>query len=386
MRSAALVYILHLLLIVKIALLSLTAFSAIFLVGWAMARREIRFSWHVLDFPLIAYGVASTASSLAAEHSPHAWAEGMLWFKMLIFPCAVILYRELPRLRELAVYALAIVAGGGSIWGLIQFAFLDHRDLEHRISGPSSHVMTYSGILLPLSLMMLLLSWRQRKWWQIAACGLSTLTLLLTFTRSVWLGWLVAVTVILVVSRARLVFYLVPVAILFVTFLPLPLFARLISVFDLQQSSNFDRVRMLQAGGEMIRDFPVFGVGPANVKEVYALYRKVDAPRARPPHLHNNVVQLWAERGILGLASYLLLLALFLRECVRGWRGPRRIWAEIGVAVTVSLTVAGLFEFNFGDTEVFYMLLNLFALIATMLERAEPGMNEVAPALVPATI
>jgi hypothetical protein len=30
--------------------------------------------------------------------------------------------------------------------------------------------------------------------------------------------------------------------------------------------------------------------------------------------------------------------------------------------------------------------LNLFALIATMLERAEPGMNEVAPALVPATI
>ena len=58
------------------------------------------------------------------------------------------------------------------------------------------------------------------------------------------------------------------------------------------------------------------------MKEVYAIYRKQDAPRARPPHLHNNVVQLWAERGILGLGAYLLLLALFLRECVRGWRGP----------------------------------------------------------------
>ena len=39
------------------------------------------------------------------------------------------------------------------------------------------------------------------------------------------------------------------------------------------------------------------------------------------------------------------------------------MWAEVGVAVAVSLAVAGLFEFNFGDTEVFYIMLNLFALV-----------------------
>ena len=59
------------------------------------------------------------------------------------------------------------------------------------------------------------------------------------------------------------------------------------------------------------------------------------------------------------------------------------MWAEIGVAVAVSLTVAGLFEFNFGDTEVFYMMLNLFALVVVQLERPEP--NEAVSALVPAT-
>jgi O-antigen ligase len=307
----------------------------------------------------------------------------MLWFKMLIFPCAVILYREVPRLREYATYAFAMVAGGGAIWGLLEFAFLDHRDLEHRISGPSSHVMTYSGILLPLSLMMLVLWVRERKWWQLAACILSTLTLLLTFTRSVWLGWAVAVAVLIVLSRARLAFYALPIAILFVTFLPLPLFSRLVSTFDLQQSSNFDRLRMLEAGAEMIRDFPLLGVGPANVKEVYSIYRKPDAPRPRPPHLHNNVVQLWAERGILALAAYLLLLGLFIRECIHAWRGPRHLWAEVGIAVVVSLTVAGLFEFNFGDTEVFYMMLNLFALVSVQVEQAEP-VNELGPVLVPA--
>jgi O-antigen ligase len=232
--------------------------------------------------------------------------------------------------------------------------------------------------------MMLFLWWRQRKWWQLVACLLSTLTLLLTFTRSVWLGWAIAALVVVLVSRARIAFYALPVVVLFITFMPLDLFGRLISTFDLKQSSNFDRIRMLEAGTEMIRDHPVLGLGLTNVKETYALYRKHDAPRPRPPHLHNNVVQLWAERGILGLASYLLLLVLFLRECVAGWNGPQRVWAEVGVAVAVSLTVAGLFEFNFGDTEVFYMMLNLFALVVVQLERPLPEANEGRIALVAA--
>src|SRR5215212_231845 len=156
---AALLYLLHILLLVKIALLELTAFFAIFCLGWAMAKREVRFSFHILFYPLFVYGLISTVSAAFAEKRIHQGYEGMLWFKMLIFPAAVILYREVPRLRELATYAYAIVAGGGACWGLIEFVFLDRRDLEHRISGPSSHVMTYSGVLLPLSLMMLILFW-----------------------------------------------------------------------------------------------------------------------------------------------------------------------------------------------------------------------------------
>jgi O-antigen ligase len=383
-RTASTLYLLHILFIFKTALLELSAFFSIFFLGWALVRKEARPSFHILYYPLFVYGLISTVSAAFAEKRIHQGFEGMLWFKMLIFPCAVVLYREVPRLRELATYAYATVAGGGACWGLIEFAFLDRRDLEHRINGPSSHVMTYSGVLLPLSLMMLILFWRQRKWWQLAGCVLSSLTLLLTFTRSVWLGWAVAAFVVVMASRARLLVYAAPVLVLFVTFMPLDLFGRLISTFDVQQSSNFDRIRMLEAGVEMIRDHPVLGVGPANVKEAYALYRKHDAPRPRPPHLHNNVIQLWAERGILGLSAYLLLLALLFRECAREWRGPRRMWAEIGIAVAVSLTVAGLFEFNFGDTEVFYMMLNLFALIVVQLEQPEPQPNEAAMALVPA--
>jgi hypothetical protein len=50
----------------------------------------------------------------------------------------------------------------------------------------------------------------------------------------------------------------------------------------------------------------------------------------------------------------------------------------------VGLTIAGLFEFNFGDTEVFYTLLNLFALVIVSLEQARPAPNELPSAAVPA--
>lgn len=385
LQVAAGFYILHLHLIVKIALLELMAFGALFWLGWSIARREARLSFHILYFPLLVYALATMASGFVANQRMPSSYDGILWFKILILPGAIMLYRQVPWLRQFATYAFAMVAGGGACWGLLEFALLDRRDLDNRISGPSSHVMTYSGLLLPLSLMMLVLWWRQRKWWQGLACILSSITLLLTFTRSVWLGWLVALFVVMLASRARLAFYALPVLLLFITFMPLDLFSRMISTFDLKQTSNFDRIRMLEAGVEMIRDRPVFGAGPGNVKGSYALYRKHDAPRPRPPHLHNNVVQLWAERGVLALSAYLLLLALFIRECLRGWNGPGRIWSEVGLAAVVSLTVAGLFEFNFGDTEVLYLLLNIMAFVVVSLEQTQAQSNEQAPDLVPAT-
>lgn len=378
-RWACFFYLGHILWQGKIAPSELGAFGAIFWVCWAMARRQIRFSSHILYFPLALYGMASTISSAASDHRIHEWGEPTLWFKMLIFPAALILFREVPEMRKLALRAQIVFALIISTWGLFEFFVLDQRDLEHRITGPSTHVMTFSGLLLPFSLMLLVLWWRERKPWQLAATVIVSLTLLLTFTRSVWIGWMAAVLVIFALAKPRILAYAAPALLIFVTLMPMDLFGRLVSTFDVRQSSNLDRIRMLEAGVEMIKDHPLLGVGPANVKEVYPLYKKHDAPRFRPPHLHNNVVQLWAERGIIGLIAYLLLIALFLRECAKAWRGPNRMWAEMGVAVTVGLTYAGLFEFNFGDTEVFYLMLDLYALFVASMAANEAAPLAVAP-------
>jgi O-antigen ligase len=343
--------------------------------AWLIRKGEIRPSFHILYFPLFVYALDSSVSSIANGASKHAFGESALWLKCLLFPAALILFRNVPRTKELALKTFLAFGIFSSLYGFVQYFALHQRDLEHRITGPAPHVMTYSGLMLPVALMFLVL-WihDRRNLWLLGGTVVTTLTLLMTFTRSAWLGWLVAVLVLATLKRPRLLAYAVPVGILVITFLPLPYFARLVSTFDTKQSSNFDRIRMFEGGVEIIKDVPVLGVGPGNMKEVYPLYRKPDAPRFRIPHLHNNLVQLWAERGILALAAYVALIALFLRECARGWGSK---YAELGVAVTVGFVIAGMFEFNFGDTEVFLAMLDLFALVVASVER-----NEGAPAAV----
>ncbi len=363
------------------------AFMTMAMAGYALYRRLLAPSFHVLYVPLALYGLDSTISSLVANRHIHAFGENALWGKMLLFPAALILFRNVPRSRDAAIRMLLIFGVFSSGYGFVQyFALTAQHDLEHRITGPSAHVMTLSGLLLPVALVFLVL-WIYDMRNILLSIGLvmTHFALLLTFTRSVWLGWIAGVAVLLALKWPKALAWAVPVAILALSFAPLTFFSRITSSFDVRQSSNLDRIRMAEAGIEIIKDYPLFGVGPANVKEIYPLYRKHDAPRFRIPHLHNNVIQLWAERGVLALVAYLFLQFLFLRECARGWGGPDTKYAEIGVAAAVALASAGLFEFNFGDTEVFWVMLDVFAVVIAFLSPASSSTPSPTPdALLPA--
>jgi O-antigen ligase len=104
------------------------------------------------------------------------------------------------------------------------------------------------------------------------------------------------------------------------------------------------------------------------VENVYPGYRWPGAPNLVTPHLHNNALQIAAERGLPCLVWWLWWVAAAVgdawRETRRGMTGPR--WgAAATVAVVAAVMAAGLFEYNFGDSEIL-----MFTLIVTALPYA----------------
>jgi len=189
---------------------------------------------------------------------------------------------------------------------------------------------------------------------------------LMTYTRGAYVGIVAALLLYLAVRRPRGLLVLVPAVVAVFLLAPPEIRQRIRSIADLSDTTNRDRIAMARAGARMVRDRPVLGLGPDMVEPYYPLYRDADAPRWRVPHLHNNVIQIAAAHGVFAAAAYVAVVAAFLVRTVRRLRsetspGRAAVWAGALLA-GAALTAFGLFEYNFGDTEVEIATLLVFAL------------------------
>lgn len=345
-------------------LLGLSVLSA----PWAPgARRETWRRARPLLAVLGAYVVLlllACAASLDPGRSSRSLAE---LFNLVVVPLALVLVRDERNARRI-VDGIGLVAGGIAALGLAQF-LVGYDDLSRRILGPFSHYMTFSGVLLLADLLLAasLAAGRRGAWRWVALVAIN-LALLASYTRSAWVGLIVAVALLLLLRRPRWLLALPVAAALFALLAPTPVLDRARSIADVQDPSNRDRISMAQAGLAMIAERPLVGLGPEMVKEVYPLYRVETAVRDAVPHLHDTFLQLGAERGLPALGAYLALMATALGVAWRRYRREGGFRGERGdlflgvILVVVGFNVAGLFEYNWGDTEVQRQVLFFLAL------------------------
>ena len=383
-RVAAWFYLIHIILITEIAGAEIAVLFALIAGAVAWRRSEITLRFHELYVPMLLFAIASLGSALAAPEPMKSLRDAFDFAPMLAFPVALTLLRTEPRLVRSTLGALITLVMIQSAIGFAQFAQLGGVVLEKRITGSASHVMSFAGILLPVSVFAVVYAVERRQLLIGIAGAISAAALGLSLTRSAWIGWIAGLGIYLLIRRPRATVAVVAVTVLVVTLSPLSIFGRLASSLDTTKSSNLDRIRMAQAGVEMIKDHPLLGLGPANLRAQYPLYRLPDAPRYTVPHLHNNAIQLWAERGVIAVFSYLLLLILILKQCSVCSRGDgdTPAWGFAGAASLIALTVAGLFEYNFGDSEVLMTLLVIAALVSYKAETVpqDPPTDSPKPA------
>jgi putative inorganic carbon (hco3(-)) transporter len=119
----------------------------------------------------------------------------------------------------------------------------------------------------------------------------------------------------------------------------------------------------MNTGAAIVRDHPFTGVGPNMVERVYPKYRAAGAVQSTNPHLHNVPLQIAAERGLPALAVWLWFVVALVAGLWRLRRAGRdQMLAAMGLASVAGMLAAGLFEYNFGDSEFLMLFLVLVTL------------------------
>jgi len=212
-------------------------------------------------------------------------------------------------------------------------------------------------------------------YWLILA--LVAISLVLNFTRGVWLGCLVAALYVLARWKPRTL-WAVPLLLLVVVLAGPSLIRRRVSlVFHPKEDPALAiRLEMWRTGLRMVREHPWVGVGPDNIPLVYMKY----LPPGTTPilgyhdHLHDNVLQLAAERGLPCLIAWLWFMLALGWHILRIRRSLSSTpWvADAAFAAWLAFVAEGFFEFNFGTTPVLMVFLFLMStpFIAERLEKA----------------
>jgi O-antigen ligase len=405
--------------------------------AWRLGRGQARLEPTDLDAPLLAYGVwtllaASFAVDPAAAHED---AKELLIFALFYLGANTLVRRGA---REAVLSALFMGGIALGVMVVVQYHALGYDSLNHRPRGFLGHYMSSSGVLMGVvvtAAARLVFGRLDRPrlgdtWLvgvlvagvaAVAALGvvapatgvvptrlfvaglaaggaavalsgrasvrsattllpwvavpLGTWALVVSQTRNAWVGVVAGLVVVTAVRTPRLLWGLA--AVLGVLLLVRP--AAVASRLTVSDASTVDRYYMWQAGLDMILDKPVFGQGPGMILTVYPQYRWPQAPNPATPHLHNNALQVAATRGLPGLVFLtwwvVVALAAALAEARRAKAEPPWGWPAVAaLGALVAFLVAGLFEYNLGDSEVLMLALLLTSLpFARRRERAGGG-------------
>jgi len=180
--------------------------------------------------------------------------------------------------------------------------------------------------------------------------------LLLTLSRSAWLGTLAAAVALLIAKRPSFrpgidVISLLVVAVMVIgglttsggRLIERQVQSRIMTIFD--PNAWGPRPTIWRDTLGVIASRPLFGYGPDNFGLVYPEFQSRNLGRSQVDKAHAESLQIAATQGLLGLAAYAFLLAVFIRAFWRGRKnaGAVAIFAGwLGYQVTLQLNFSAL--------------------------------------------
>jgi len=394
----------------------LRTITLIILSCWAVKTLESgKFTWRKspLNVPILIFIFVSVIATLFSTnpyfsffgqymfHTRGLWAT--LIYAILYF--VVIANLDVFRIRKIILIFL-MVSGVAVIYGLLQHFGIEfvnwQTSSKERIWSSMGNPNFFAAFLvmaIPLSIVMLF-EWRRQNKNKlslktgllIALLCFQLLCLNFTYSRASWVGLFFGLAILAVLWRRPLrkmrktfkyIILVLSLVILFVFTLKAieirrlalrnlePLRShglisrtvkRLVSIVDLSEADAASRISGWKSALEMIKERPLLGMGPDTLSINFRRYMFPEFSRltgkalANPGNAHNEVLQIAATMGIVGLLSYLWLLLSYFRTIVKS---PDLHQNPIVVGIAASITavlVNNLFSFHTVATATLFWL------------------------------
>jgi O-antigen ligase len=287
-----------------------------------------------LDLPLLAFLASAIASTLFAENQNVALfgTYGRYDGLITIATYAALFWLSIQAIESpgeaRTVLRVLLVSGYAVAWIAIAQSVTD--SLRQGALAPAFGTLGQKNVLGAFAAMLLPLAYYElveADSWSARVLALNALVvigtaLLLTFSRSAWLGASVA-GVVLVAGQQSALRRLLTVAAMGAVGVIAVAFASLTTSLPLERtdlSAFGDRPAVWGDTFQLVASRPLLGYGPDNFGLVFPRFQSAELQQ-QWDKAHSEILQVTATQGLVGTAAYLFLLAAFIRAF---WRGRAR--------------------------------------------------------------
>ncbi len=251
-----------------------------------------------------------------------------------------------------------------------------------RIFATLSNPNNYAEVIVMLTpfvgaMLLKTKSGRAKVLWSILLL-LCVVALAMTYSRSCWVSFAIAVVVFFALYDWRLLLPLCLVAVLCLPLLPASVMNRILTIGSMTDTSNASRVFIWYGVADMLRDHGLTGIGLGSqvFTKMHELYAHPHAPVVQ--HSHMLYLELFTEMGILGGCSF---LAFLLTTIKKGLASFNRTDYELrsliiaGIASLAGICFAGAAEYIWFYPRVMFVFWIVMGILlcAIRLSKQEKG-------------
>ena len=345
-----------------------------------LLRTHLTDTWKEQRWPLgIPFGLFVLACLIAVVNAydvnySYSSLKKLLEFLIFFWVLNCVRDNNLRNSLSLILITSATLAG---LFGLYQywqaFEFIQKYSIfvitENRAEGTLSTYMTFAGLLMLAGVIALakILFQKPTHKWLLGSIGIITLSFLLNLSRHTWFGFLIAL-IFLVFFWRKKILLLIPIILLVIYVAsPLSVQQRVKSTLSGEDRTFTMRTALWKGGWKIFKDYPLTGCGFRCVDLVNSQYPDPTGYIARFRGMHNNLIQVAVDTGILGVTAWLGIWFYFFRflyhKAITLEKNANERWVILGsAAAMLAFLAAGFFETNFYDSEVAMLLYFIMAL------------------------